>query len=365
MDVWQRELRLRVRYDFERSHSCENGFQGSSFLGSHSPGGNLPVALTPFIVELLEKTKVSSPQDYEALRIQLLPSAKEAEVSPHELNDPLGEHRHRITSRLVHQYKNRCLLLATGSCICYCRHCFRRVYTAREEGFISSDELAYVCAYLSSHPEIQEILVSGGDPLTASDEKLASLLMDIRRASPDIIIRLCTRAPLFLPSRFTSELLEILRSCRPLWIIPHINHSAELAPETEEALCRIRDSGIPMQSQTVLLRGVNDSVSALAGLFNRLTALGVKPGYLFQGDMAPGTSHLRVPLRTGLALYRQLRGELSGLSTPVYAVDLPDGGGKFNLLEIETSFVRETPEGWFFKRDDGREWFYPAEEQRL
>ncbi|MDR1747428.1 MAG: KamA family radical SAM protein [Spirochaetaceae bacterium] len=393
--LWQRELRRRIR-DISRlpeilqaplsGDRAVSGFPEERETGE--PAGSstgtsirsaLPVALTPSVVRLLENAataaKMTGPdsgsgdrarQAYEALRLQLLPSIREAVVSPHELDDPLGEHRHRITSRLVHQYKNRCLLLATGSCICYCRHCFRRVYTSREEGFITPAETAEVCAYLSSHPEIAEILVSGGDPLTASDSALADLLGDIRRASPDIIIRIGTRAPVFLPSRFTPELLELFRAQRPLWIIPHINHPAELAPESADALCRIRDSGISMQSQTVLLRGVNDSVPVLVRLFNRLTALGVKPGYLFQGDMAPGTSHLRVPLRKGLELYRQLRGELSGLSTPVYAVDLPGGGGKFNLLEIESGSVTETPDGWLFRRSgDGREggeWFYPAEE---
>ena len=323
-------------------------------------------------------------QALNALVRQVTFSDKEKTVAATETDDPLAAGRyvvrplHRRTApvgtrvqtpaRIVHQYKNRCLFLTTGACFARCRYCFRRKSPALDYSFATQTETAELAAYLQMHGEIREVLLSGGDPLTASDAQLETLLSAVREKRPDVLIRLCTRAPVFAPERFTACTVSLLKRFKPLWLIPHINHAAEFSPrfspEAYAALAALVENGIPMQSQTVLLRGVNDSVEVLADLFHKLTLLGVKPGYLFQGDLAPGTSHMRVGIEKGIALYEKLRTELSGLSLPVYAVDIPGGGGKFNLLQLnpalfETS-VRRAENSYVFTVK-GVQYEYPVE----
>jgi len=228
-----------------------------------------------------------------------------------------------------------------------------------------------VCSYLTSHKEIEEILISGGDPLTVSDEVLESLFIRLREARPGILLRLCTRALFFAPERLTPSLISLLQKSKPLWVIPHINHPAEIsaasAPESRSAIDTLINAGIPVQSQTVLLSGVNDDVKTLHTLFHDLVCLGVKPGYLFQTDLAQGTSHFRVPLEKAVKLYEELRKDLSGLSTPVFAVDLPGGGGKFNLLQLNNDFydtkVSFSDTEFIFTRDIKTDFLKDSKEQ--
>ena len=298
---------------------------------------------------------------FAAINRQCTPSKAEEHVESNELSDPLGAKLYQKTDRLVHQYKNRCLLLTTSKCFTYCRFCFRRSFAGQGTGFINSAEMQEVSDYLGAHPEIKEILISGGDPMTGSDQKLNALFYAIRKARPGILIRLCTRSPIFAPERFTPETIALLKKYAPLWIIPHINHPAEISEKwskkTFDLLNQFVQNGIPVQSQTVLLRGINDDVKTLTTLFENLVFMGIKPGYLFQTDLAEGTSHFRVPLERGKALYLELKKELSGLSLPVYAVDLPGGGGKVNIMA--TDFVKDG-ENWKTVDANGKEWFYPV-----
>ncbi len=326
----------------------------------------LPFSISPAYFEQMENLyRNGRLEDFKALQKQIIPDSGEFSIKPYEISDPLGAHRYQITERLVHQYKNRCLLISTGACFANCRHCFRRASQVRQMPFISKEQTEQVCQYLAAHDEVKEVLVSGGDCLTASDKVLFSLLKKLRAVRSDLIIRIGTRAPVFAPERFTPELLQMLASLRPLWVIPHINHPAELGSKTVAALNSITNSGIPMQSQTVLLRGVNDSLQTLTELFNRLAALGIRPGYLFQGDLAPGTAYLRTNIYKSLQLYEELRKELSGLSLPVFAVDLPNGGGKFNLLQLSADFMKYTvekkSEEYVFNGKNGETWRYPIE----
>lgn len=326
----------------------------------------LPYQLSTHYGSLLNKLGAAASKNSEAacyfaaINRQCTPTSAEEHIEKFELTDPLGAHLYHVTPRLVHQYKNRCLLLTTSICFSYCRFCFRRNYAGHNEGFISDKEIEDVCVYLAAHAEITEILLSGGDPLTATDEKLLRLISAIRKARPGILIRICTRAPVFAPERFTVELITLLKKSKPLWIIPHINHPAEIskewAPNVRKLLFKLSDYGLQLQSQTVLLRGINDSVSVLSKLFTDLVALGVKPGYLFQLDLAEGTSHFRVPLQEGMELYNDLKKELSGLSLPTYAVDLPGGGGKVNIMN--TKFVKDQ-NSWKYTDENGKDWFYP------
>lgn len=318
--------------------------------------GFLPFAVTPFYASL------AGPARDDPIRKQFFPDPREAERSPVELDDPLGESRHRAAGRLVHQYRDRALLLSNGTCSGYCRHCFRRIWTGERNGFISGPELEPILAYLAGHPELREILVSGGDPLVASDDRLEGLFAALRGARPGILLRVCTRLPVVHPFRIDAELVALFRRWRPLRLIVHINHPRELSPETTAALASCVDGGIPVHTQTVLLRGVNDEPETLAELFRGLTDLGATPYYLFQGDLAHGTSHLRVPLDRGVALHEATAKLLSSLAMPRYAVDLPGGGGKIELSRWNTQ-DREDGAYRLLSRD-GRVWTYPDESRR-
>lgn len=272
--------------------------------------------------------------DAQALKRQVCFAPQERVVHACECADPLGEDRYCVTPFLVHQYANRVLMLATGRCFSHCRYCFRRGFIAQRAGWIPNEEREKIITYLRATPSVKEILVSGGDPLTGSFAQVTSLFRALRSVAPDLIIRLCTRAVTFAPQAFTPELIAFLQEMKPVWIIPHINHPAELGSTQRAVLEACVGAGLPVQSQSVLLRGVNDSVETLCTLFHALTCLGVKPGYLFQLDLAPGTGDFRVPLSDTLALWRTLKERLSGLSLPTLAVDLPGGGGKFTLVAL-------------------------------
>lgn len=299
------------------------------------PSSNEVIRLPEYVSSAFRALIASAdPAAAQALRMQVTASDKEQSVSHEERSDPLGESRYCVTPYLVHQYRNRVLLLSTGRCISYCRYCFRREFTARSSGFISNRQIKTVIDYLTEHTEVQEILISGGDPMSGSFGEIQHLLKTVRVVRSDLLIRLCTRAPVFAPELFTEEFIHMLRSVRPLWVIAHINHPAELGEAQRRALTRCIDSGIPVQTQTVLLRGVNDAPAVLAELFHALVCLGIKPGYLFQTDLAHGTAHFRVPLEEAVAIWKELQYRLSGLSLPQFAVDLPNGGGKFPLSAL-------------------------------
>jgi len=311
-----------------------------------------PFAVTPHFASL------AVPESNDPIRRQFIPDPlEEAEtIGPFALDDPLGEEHYRITSRLVHQYTDRALLLAGGTCAGFCRYCFRRVRI--NAAFISGAELEPVLSYIESRAAIREILVSGGDPLNADDEKLEALFGRLRKARRDMLIRLCSRVPVTEPKRLNPQTINLFRRYRPLRLVTHINHAKELSPDTRTALASLVEAGIPVHVQTVLLKGINDNAETLALLFRECLNMGISPYYLFQLDLAPGTAHFRVPLKKGLAIYRELERHISGLALPAYAVDLPGGGGKIRLSE---DVIAGEEEGvLLLKGYDGKLWKYPA-----
>jgi lysine 2,3-aminomutase len=234
--------------------------------------------------------------------------------------------------------------------------------------FITRAELAPVLSYLEARPEIRELLVSGGDPLTAPDRTLEDLFTRLRRASGDLALRICTRVPVTEPARLGPAAAAMLASWKPLRVSVHINHSRELAAEARRALGLLSGAGVPALVQTVLLTGINDSARTLAALFRDCLDLGLTPYYLFQLDLAPGTAHFRVPLDRGLALYRELEELWTGAGgerarLPAYAVDLPGGGGKIRLSPRSVAGREERPEGpvYLLRAADGSLWPYPAD----
>jgi lysine 2,3-aminomutase len=300
---------------------------------------------------------LAGPERDDPIRRQFIPDPLEEAADPFALDDPLGEEGYRLTSRLIHQYSDRALLLAGGPCAGYCRYCFRRA--RMNAAFISSAELEPVLACLESRPGIREILVSGGDPLTADDEKLEELFWKLRKVRPGILIRLCSRVPVTNPKRLSLQSIDLFHRYRPLRLVTHINHAKELSPDARTALVSIVEAGLPVHVQTVLLKGINDNAETLALLFRECLNLGLSPYYLFQMDLAPGTAHFRVPLKKGLAIYRELERHISGLALPVYAVDLPGGGGKIRLSE--DAIAGEDKGALLLKGHDGKLWKYPAE----
>ncbi len=328
---------------------------------------SLSAKISPYYSSVLGRLGAAASEDpavsgvFSALNRQCTPSPAENNAYPCELDDPLGDKCHAVTSRLIHQYKNRCLLKVNASCFSNCRFCVRRGLSADETSWISKAELAEACTFLSEHGEINEIIIAGGDPFSADDNQLAAVFEAVRAARPGALFRLCTRAPVFEPQRISRETLAMLRKYRPLWLMPLVNHSAELsarwAPDVQKCLLSVVDAGIPVQTETLLLRGVNDSVPVLAELFTLLVHLGIKPGNLYQMPLAKGTGHFRVPLSEGLKLYNQLKKELSDLSLPSYVVDLPGGGGLVNIPA--TRFAREG-DSWKYTDAQGKAWLYPV-----
>ncbi len=267
------------------------------------------------------------------IRKQCIPRIDEARVLSYESSDPLEELSFSPVPRLVHRYADRALLMVTDECAVYCRHCFRRHFSGGRRGAVSPEELRDVSAYLASHREVKELLLSGGDPLTLTDGRLRDMLDSIREARPDIVLRIATRIPVVLPSRISSGLAELFAEYAPLFLVTQYNHPAEFVGKSSSALRRIVRAGTPILNQAVLLRGVNDDPAVLEELFHLLASHQVFSYYLFQGDLAAGTSHFRVPLSEGMQIVRSLRQRLSGIAMPVYAVDLPGGGGKVPLTE--------------------------------
>lgn len=278
---------------------------------------------------------------------------------PYETRDPIGDERYRVGARVIHHYRDRILILANDRCATYCRHCFRRHFTGHSTGRITTAEIDEAATYVADHPECSEALISGGDPLMLPDEHLDLLLRALREARGDLILRLATRMPVVQPARVTAETAAMLGSYAPLWVVIQANHHREITPEFRRSVGLLVDNGIPVLNQAVLLRGVNDDADTLEALMRGLVQCRVKPYYLFQGDLANGTSHFRTTIDEGLALMAELRRRLTGIAVPTYAVDLPDGAGKVPLTEA-TIVQREAQ--WYVLRDlDGNEHRYPRE----
>ncbi len=299
----------------------------------------------------------SEDPDADPIAAQFVPTAREQVTLPYESADPIGDTRFLAADRLVHHYADRALLLVSDRCATYCRFCFRRHFTGHGGGRISDGQLEQACAYLQATPAIKEILLSGGDPLMLADQELEEVMRRLKRVDPRYIIRICTRIPVVLPARVTEDLASMLGRYESIWMVIHANHPRELSDDFRQGMRRLMAAGVPTINQSVLLRGINDDVETLETLFRGLVRCGVKPYYLFQGDLAEGTAHFRVSLDRGIALMRDLRARLSGLALPTYAVDLP-GGGK---VPVESSLIRTEADAYILRGPEGAEYRYPRE----
>ncbi len=299
------------------------------------------VAVTPYLAGLID---TSDPDD--PIARQFVPDRRELETTPDERLDPIGDDAHSPVPGIVHRYPDRVLLLPSLICPVYCRFCFRREKVGQSEGgVLTPEQLDTALAYIEDHPAIREVILSGGDPLGLSDRRLAHILDRIEAVDHVDTIRIHSRVPVAAPERITLALIAILSRATPVWLSIHCNHAREIAPETEAALAALSRAGVPLISQTVLLRGINDNVDVMADLLRALIRCRVKPYYLHHADMAPGTAHFRTSIAEGKALMRALRGRIPGFAIPSYVLDIPGGYGKAPLgpdeLDDETGMVTD------------------------
>jgi lysine-2,3-aminomutase-related protein len=280
------------------------------------------ISITPTVVEAL----TGSPDD--PIGRQFVPTLDELIIDPDELTDPIGDERHTPVAGITHRYRDRVLLKPVHVCPVYCRFCFRREVVGPGQGVLTDKDLRAALAYIGEHTEIWEVILTGGDPLIMSPARIRRIVGELDRIPHVAVVRIHSRVPVLAPERITDELIEALTVPTPVWLVVHCNHHRELGPAAAAALRRLSQAGIPLLSQSVLLRGVNDTAEELERLFRSLVALKVKPYYLHHPDLAPGTAHLRTSIAHGQRLMRSLRGPVSGLCQPTYVLDIPGGHGK-------------------------------------
>jgi lysine 2,3-aminomutase len=314
------------------------------------------VAITPDLVDLVTPGDPTDP-----IGLQFIPSKRELRILPEERVDPIGDDPHTPVKGVTHRYPDRLLLKPVHVCPAYCRFCFRREKVGPGSEVLSSEELQAALAYVRRHEKVWEVILSGGDPLILPARKIAEITRQIAAIEHVKVLRVHTRVPVMDPGRITGELVAALRTRTTAWIVLHTNHPRELGPRAREAIERLVDAGIPMLSQTVLLRGVNDDAETLEELFRELVVLRVKPYYLHHGDLAVGTGHFRTSIEEGQAIARSLRRELSGIAQPTYVLDIPGGYGK---VPIGPSYLGpEVKDGRRIVEDPaGREHVYPPGE---
>jgi lysine 2,3-aminomutase len=313
-------------------------------------GQGLPLRITPYYFSLIDGDDGDDP-----IRLQCVPRAEERVAGSLEYDDPLAEETHEVAPFLVRRYPDRALLLATDTCATYCRHCTRRRRVG-QGGPRPLAELEPAFRWLEQHPEVKEVLLSGGDPLLASSQWLTGVLSALRRLPHVELIRLGTRVPVTLPQRVDRELVELLRRHGPLYVMTHFNHPREVTDVARQACEALADGGIPLANQTVLLRRVNDCATTLAELSRALLRARVRPYYVMQCDAVRGIGHLRVPIARGQRIMASLRGRLSGLGLPTYVLDLPGGWGKVPL--IESAVVARAGDRVILRGSRGREVSY-------
>lgn len=287
----------------------------------------LPLQIPPYYLSLLD---AEDPQ--QALRKSMVPVIDEFIISEGEASDPLFEGPHSPVPNIVHRYPDRVLFLVTGFCSAYCRYCTRSHMVAKEKCHIGVSAWEAGLDYIQNHPEVRDVLISGGDPLTMSDNHLSFLLQRLRAIEHVEIIRIGTKVPAVLPQRITPSLVNILSQYHPLYLSIHFTHPDELTPEVKFACSQLANAGIPLGSQTVLLKGVNDTIETMKALMHGLLKIRVRPYYLYQCDPILGSAHFRTSIEKGLEIIQGLRGHTTGYAVPQYVVDAPGGGGKIPLL---------------------------------
>lgn len=288
---------------------------------------SLRMAITPYYLSLINPDNPHDP-----VRRQAIPTRAELEVAPADLNDPLHEDTDSPVKGLTHRYPDRALLLITDQCSMYCRHCTRRRFAGQSDCALPGEQVDKAIEYIANTPQIRDVLLSGGDALLVSDERLEYIIKKLRAIPHVEIIRIGSRIPVVLPQRITPELVNMLKKYHPVWLNTHFNHPNEITEESAGACALIADAGIPLGNQSVLLAGVNDCVHVMKKLVHELVKIRVRPYYIYQCDLSRGLEHFRTPVAKGIEIIEGLRGHTSGYAVPTYVVDAPGGGGKIPVM---------------------------------
>jgi lysine 2,3-aminomutase len=321
---WQARSRIRTLEQLERMFDLSKDERSAALRHK----GSLPVGITPYYASLMAHADASEP-----LRRTHIMVNDEYVRLPGEEDDPLGEDHDTVAPGLVHRYPDRVLFLTTGFCSTYCRYCTRSRMVGNPGGEynFSTSQWEKALQYLEAHTEVRDVLLSGGDPLSIGDDKLDWLLTRLRKIKHIEFIRIGSKIPAVLPMRITRDLVKMLRKHHPLWMSVHFTHPSEITPETREAASRLADAGIPLGSQTVLLKDINDDAMVMRELMHGLLTMRIKPYYLYQCDPIKGSGHFRTPVHKGLEIIQSLRGHTTGYACPIFVVDAPGGGGKILL----------------------------------
>lgn len=346
--VWQLQNRISSREQVEEYLELTPEEQAGCDFANHK----LAFSITPYFFNLIDTENPDCP-----VRRQLIPRGDEMVTSPEELLDPVGEEHSMPVEGIVHRYPDRVLFLVTDRCAAYCRYCTRSRLVSNAQDYNFHPEFESGLRYIESHPEIRDVLLSGGDPLLLSDRKLDTLLGRLRAIPHVEFIRIGSRIPVFLPQRITPKLQEIFRKHGPIWMSIHVNHWKECTQELYQACEHLAYAGVPLGNQSVLLRGVNDDLETMRRTVHRLLMMRVRPYYLYQCDLITGSRHLRTSVQTGIDIIKGLRGHTSGYAVPQYVIDAPNGGGK---VPINPDYIeRHTNEEIVIRNFEGNRYRYP------
>jgi lysine 2,3-aminomutase len=353
---WQARARIRTLEQLERTFDLSQDERSAAL--QHK--GSLPVGITPYYASLMAHADASEP-----LRRTHIMVNDEYVRMPGEEDDPLSEDHDTVAPGLVHRYPDRVLFLTTGFCSTYCRYCTRSRMVGNPGGEyqFSTTQWEKALAYLEAHTEVRDVLLSGGDPLSIGDDKLDWLLTRLRKIKHIEFVRIGTKIPAVLPMRITRDLVKMLRKHHPLWMSIHFTHPTEITPEVREATSRLADAGIPLGSQTVLLKDINDDTEVMKTLMHGLLTMRVKPYYLYQCDPIKGSGHFRTPVHKGIEIIQSLRGHTTGYACPMFVVDAPGGGGKIQLAP--DAVAGRDGDDLLLRNFEGRIFRYPDPDGKL
>ncbi len=347
---WRWQLRHRIT-TLERLQEIIN-LTSEEIEGIMQSKGRLALAVTPYFASLMDPTNPNCP-----IRRQAVPRIQECHLSKNDMVDPCGEDKDSPVPGLVHRYPDRVLLLVTDQCAVYCRYCTRRRLVGSSERSITQGNFEEVLKYLKSHRKVRDVLLSGGDPLLLENERLEELLSRLRAIPHLELLRIGTRAPVTLPQRVTGGLVRMLKKYHPLMISIHFTHPKEITEMVKKACGELADAGIPLGSQTVLLKGINDKPYIMKKLVHELLKIRVRPYYIYQCDLAMGTEHFRTSVATGIQIIEKMRGHTTGYAVPTYVIDAPGGGGK---IPVEPAHVISRSKGKIvLKNYEGKVFEYP------
>lgn len=315
-------------------------------IGVKSSLKKLKMAITPYYATLIDRDDYNCP-----IRRQAIPTIHETEISQYDISDPLHETADSPVPGLTHRYPDRVLLLITEQCSMYCRHCTRRRFAGHEDSSLCKDDILRAIEYIKEHKEVRDVLLSGGDALCVSDEKLEFILKQLRDIEHVEVIRIGTRVPVVMPQRITSNLCNIIKKYHPVWINTHFNHPKEITQEAMLACKMLADSGIPLGNQSVLLKNINDCPYIMKDLVQKLVKNRVRPYYIYQCDLSEGIEHFRTPVSAGIEIIELLRGHTSGFAVPTFVIDAPGGGGK---IPINPQYlISQSPEKLILRNYEG------------